>query len=300
MAYPVEGGAVSGGGAYELGAICTLNAIASGGYEFVNWKKNNVTVSNEPSYSFEVTGNAVYTAYFTQTINHYTVKVSVEPSGAGSVSGAGTYEEGITCTLTATPNPTYSFESWKENGIVVSTEPTYFFTVNRDRNFVATFSQGLFYTISASAGPNGAISPEGEVFVEPGEDKTFAMLPNSGCRIQKVLVDGMDVGPVESYTFRSVSENHSIMVQFSGLGLDNNVSLDLKVYPNPANDKITIQCQNMKQVSVFNLFGVQIESKNVNDDHTIISTCNLPQGTYILKVENNDGAIGYSRFVVVK
>jgi hypothetical protein len=198
------------------------------------------------------------------------------------------------------PNPTYSFVSWTENGIVVSTDDHYTFTVDRDRNLVAVFSQGLFYTISASAGANGTISPEGDVFVEPGEDKTFAMIPNSGCSVQKVVVDGVDVGPVESYTFRSVNSDHTIHVQFSGLGMDDNTTLDLKVYPNPAHDRINIQCQNMKQVSIFNLLGIQIERKDVNDDYTIISTCNLPLGTYILKVENVDGKIGYSRFVVDK
>ena len=300
MAYPVEGGAISGGGTYELGTTCTLNAIAAAGYEFVNWKKNNVVVSTEPSFSFEVTGNAVYMAYFTQTINHYTIAVNIEPSGAGSVSGVGTYEEGVTCTLTATPNPTYSFEGWKENGTVVSTEPSYSFTVTRDRNLVATFSQGQFFTISASAGPNGTISPDGDVLVQPGEDKTFTMIPNSGCLVLKVIVDGIDEGPLESRTFRNVNGSHTIRVEFSGLGLDDNANLELKTYPNPAHDKINIECPNMKQVSVFNLYGVQIERKNVNDDHAVLSTDNLPQGTYILKVENNDGRIGYTRFILMK
>ena len=136
--------------------------------------------------------------------------------------------------------------------------------------------------------------------VFPGEDKTFTMIPNSGCRVSNVLVDGLDVGPVESYTFRNVNGNHSIRVQFSGLGVDDNTTFDLKVYPDPANDKINIQCQNMKQVSIFNLFGVQIERKDVNDDHAVLSTDNLPQGTYILKVENNDGRIGYTRFILMK
>ena len=83
-------------------------------------------------------------------------------------------------------------------------------------------------------------------------------------------------------------------------GVDENSITELSVYPNPTQDKITIESPKMKHIAVFNLLGVQIESKDVNDDHTIISTCNLSQGTYILKVENNDGTIGYSRFVIVK
>lgn len=300
MAEPIEGGSVSGGGTYELGDDCILNAVATAGYEFVNWTLNGNQVSTEAMFSFTVTSNAVYVAHFNKLVNNYTVTVSLEPSSAGSVIGAGTYEEGTTCTLIAISNPTYSFVSWTENGAVVSTEDHFTFTVDRNRSFVAVFSQGLFYTITASAGANGTITPEGEIIVEPGVDKTFAIIPNNGSVVSKVLVDGIDVGPVESYTFRSVSANHSILAQFSGLSVDDNTTLDLKVYPNPANDIINIESQNMKRVSIFNLFGVQIESKDVNDDHAVFSTDNLSQGTYILKVESQEGRIGYTRFILIK
>lgn len=301
IAFPANGGTVRGGGTYEHGVTCTLSATANNGYSFMNWTDSNGNqVSTEDNYSFTVTGNVFYRANFSQNVNTYNITAVANPSNGGTIFGTGTYENGALCTLTATASSGFSFVNWSENGEIVSTEANYTFTVNCERSFVAEFSQGLFYTISASAGANGTISPEGDVMVLPGEDKTFTMLPNSGCRIQRVLVDGIDVGPVESYTFRSVNENHSIRVQFSGLGVDDNVSLDLKVYPNPANDIINVESPNMKQVLVFNLFGIQIESKDVNDDHTIISTYNLSQGTYILKVKNKNGDIGYSRFVIVK
>ena len=301
MADPVEGGSVSGGGTYELGATCTLNAVAATDYEFVKWSKDGSTVSTETSFSFPVTSNAVYVAHFNKLVNNYTVSVSLEPSqSAGSVIGAGTYEEGASCTLIAIANPTYSFVSWTENGAVVSTDDHFTFTVERNRSLVAVFSQGLFYTITASAEPNGTITPEGEIIVEPGQDKAFTIIPNEGCRVSKVLINGVDMGPLESYNFRNVHENGSIYAQFSGLGVDDNITLDLKVYPNPANNIINVESQNMKRVSIFNLYGVQIESKDVNDDRAIFSTDNLSQGTYILKVESQDGRIGYTRFILMK
>ena len=299
-ANPVEGGAVSGGGTYELGATCTLNAVAATGYEFVKWAQNGNAVSTEATFSFTVTSNAVYVAHFNKLVNNYTVAVSLEPSAAGSVIGAGTYEEGTSCTLIAMANPTYTFVSWTENGAVVSTDEQYTFSVERDRNLVAVFSQGLFYTITASAGGNGSITPEGEVMVNPGEDKTFAIIPNSGCRVSKVLVDGVDVGPVESYTFRSVNANHSIRAQFSGLGVDDNPMHELKVYPNPANEMLNIEGNDIKRIAVYDLLGVQLADKEINDDQAILPTSDFAQGTYILKVEFEDGSVGYSRFVVAR
>ena len=299
-AEPVEGGSVSGGGTYELGSNCTLNAVAAVGYEFSNWTLNGSQVSTDASFSFTVTGNAVYVAHFSKIVNHYSVSANVQPANAGSVIGAGTYEEGTSCTLIAIVNPTYTFVSWTENGAVVSTDEQYTFTVERDRNLVAVFSQGLFYTITATAGPNGTITPEGEVMVNPGEDKTFAIIPNSGCRVSKVLVDGVDVGPVESYTFRSVNANHSIRAQFSGLGVDDNPMHELKVYPNPANEMLNIEGNDIKRIAVFDLLGVQLADKEINDDQAILPTSNFAQGTYILKVEFEDGSVGYSRFVVAR
>ena len=298
IADPFEGGAVSGSGTYELGIQCVLNAFPAVGFEFVNWTtQDGNQVSTNAQFGFTVTSNAVYIAHFRRIVNHYTITASVEPDGAGSVIGAATFDEGDSCTLIAMPNPTYSFVSWTENGIVVSTDDHYTFTVDRDRNLVAVFSQGLFYTISASAGANGTISPEGDVFVEPGEDKTFAMIPNSGCSVQKVVVDGVDIGPVESYTFRSVNSDHTIHVQFSGLGVDDNTTLDLKVYPNPAKESLIVEGENMKRIAVFNLLGVQMASQEVNDNHTTLNIDGLTKGTYILKVEYADGTVGYMRFV---
>ena len=301
IAIPAAGGTITGGGTYEQGAICNLSASANNGYSFVNWTDSNGTLlTTSAEFSFTVTGNVIYLANFTQSVNTYNITASTFPDNGGTVSGEGAYEAGATCTLIATPNPTYTFMNWTENGIVVSTEDHYSFTVDRERNLVAVFSQGLFYTISAIAGVNGSISPEGDVMVQPGEDKTFTMIPNTGCRVSKVLVDGIDVGPIESYTFRSVNGNHSIRVQFSGLGVDDNCLPELKIYPNPANDKINIECPNMKRFSIFNVLGIPIISKDVNNDYAVVSTDEFPQGTYILKVENNERRIGYSRFVVVK
>ncbi len=299
-AEPVEGGSVSGGGTYELGSNCTLNAVAAVGYEFVNWTLNGSQVSTDASFSFTVTGNAVYVAHFSEIVNHYTVSANVQPANAGSVIGAGTYEEGASCTLIAIANPTYTFVSWTENGAVVSTDEQYTFTVERDRDLVAVFSQGLFYTITATAGPNGTITPEGEIIVEPGKDKTFAIIPNSGCRVSKVLVDGVDVGPVESYTFRSVNANHSIRAQFSGLGVDDNPMHELKVYPNPANEMLNIKGNDIKRIAVYDILGTLHYEKETKESNPSISLVGFTQGTYLLKVEFTDGSHGWSRFVIAR
>jgi subtilisin family serine protease len=72
------------------------------------------------------------------------------------------------------------------------------------------------YTITASAGANGAISPCGGVLVNGGASKTFTITPNGGYRVDAVIVDGVSNGVVTTYTFTNVTANHAISATFKG------------------------------------------------------------------------------------
>jgi hypothetical protein len=68
------------------------------------------------------------------------INVNANPTVGGSVNGGGSYQQGANCTLTATANEGYIFINWSENGEVISTNTTYSFTVNGNRNLVANFA----------------------------------------------------------------------------------------------------------------------------------------------------------------
>jgi hypothetical protein len=80
--------------------------------------------------------------------------------------------------------------------------------------FTAKTTTTSSYIISSSAGTGGSISPSGSVSVSSGSSRSFTITPNSRYRIRYVLVDGVSVGAVSSYTFSNVKANHTIKAYF--------------------------------------------------------------------------------------
>ena len=70
------------------------------------------------------------------------------------------------------------------------------------------------YTITASAGQGGSITPSGNVSVAENGNQKFTITPSEGYEIADVQVDGQSVGKVETYTIGDVNENHTIAATF--------------------------------------------------------------------------------------
>ena len=72
-----------------------------------------------------------------------------------------------------------------------------------------------YYTIKATAGAGGSISPSGNVSVREGRDQTFTITPDQGYAVSDVKIDGESVGVVTSYSFENVRKAHTIAVSFA-------------------------------------------------------------------------------------
>ena len=70
------------------------------------------------------------------------------------------------------------------------------------------------YGITAVAGEGGTITPAGITAVKPGESKEYKITANDGFEIENVIVDGVEVDAVSSYTFEKIQKDHEISVTF--------------------------------------------------------------------------------------
>ena len=223
-ATPANGGTVTGGGTYQQGQQCTVSAMASTGYTFTNWTENGNVVSTNASYSFTVTGNHTLVAHF--TAQTYTITAIAEPGDhAGGVEGGGTYTYGQSCTLTATPcTPPFIFVNWTKDGVQVSTNNTYTFTVTESATYVAHFVVETF-NVSAIANPAEGGLVTGGGSYNAGEVCVLEATANEGYDFVNWTENGLPVSADPTYSF-GVMGNHTFVANFEQQSFNVKVMID--------------------------------------------------------------------------
>lgn len=149
-------------------------------------------------------------------VEEYTITSSAGAGGSISPSGSFVFLGGESQEFIITPDTGYQIEYVILNGNIICTDPIVTITINANYSIHATFSL-IDYTITASADAGGSISPDGANFVPYGESLNFIITPNLGYAIEDVLVDLISVGPVTSYLFETVTENHTIHASFESI-----------------------------------------------------------------------------------
>ena len=155
------------------------------------------------------------------TVNQYTITYDL---AGGTVEGnPNTYTiETVAFTLKNPTKSGYTFTGWSGTGLdgennMTVTIPT---GSTGNRAYTAHWRYNgsghsySYYTIKATAGAGGSISPSGNVSVREGRDQTFTITPDKGYAVANVKIDGKSIGAVKSYTFENVSRTHTIEVIF--------------------------------------------------------------------------------------
>ncbi len=141
--------------------------------------------------------------------------------GTPSVGSMTTTNQKLSSLPSASRSGSYSFDGWytkKSGGTKITTDTEFPADTTVYAHWTYTGSGGSsgysYYTIKATAGTGGSISPSGNVSVREGRDQTFTITPDKGYAVANVKIDGKSIGAVKSYTFENVRRTHTIEVIF--------------------------------------------------------------------------------------
>lgn len=285
-----EGGTVTGQGWYWEGETCTLTATANSNYIFTGWLKNGEVVSTVPEYSFEVTEDASYEARFEW--NMVEIVTLVSPPETGTVTGQGSYEKGSVCTLTATPALKYSFLEWRKDGIAVSTEAVYSFTVTEEAEYEARFEQTA-YEIQVLTSPQGSGEVTGAGIYNKGETVTLAVTPNNDFRFSQWTENGMFLSNDTTYSFVVTKDRKIYANLVYNHGVDEHVQIVLSLHPNPVDDHLVVECsQPVHRCEILSVSGALVDSLDeINESSVEIGVYNLSSGLYLIRVTTDSCSV---------
>ena len=155
------------------------------------------------------------------TVHQYTITYDL---AGGTVEGnPDTYTiETVAFTLKNPTKSGYTFTGWSGTGldgennmtVTIPTGSTGNRTYTAHWRYNGSGHSYSYYTIKATAGAGGSISPSGNVSVREGRDQTFTITPDKGYAVANVKIDGKSIGAVKSYTFENVRRTHTIEVIF--------------------------------------------------------------------------------------
>jgi hypothetical protein len=223
----------------EAGKSYTARNLASGNAEQILWTNTTEKLTSEGvwvNFTADQNGSAFYNdgamvqflkleEYVPPTT--YDITVTVGANGSVSPNGTVTVEDGEDQAFVITADSGYRIDSVTVDGVSVgtfdNTSTTYTYTwenVAADGTLAVAFTPQV-WTITATAGANGSVTPAGAVSVTNGESQAFDVTAAAGYRIDSVLADGVSVGTfgntntTYTYTWENVAADGTLAVAFT-------------------------------------------------------------------------------------
>jgi hypothetical protein len=182
-----------GGGGNDTGTSATHAVTAFAGTIKLAWDAPTTNIDGTP-----LTDLAGYKIYYGPTSGSYTNTLDV---GNVTTSAVNNLTDGLTYYFTVSAYNSAGVESSFSNE-VSKTLPSTQLTLTA-------------FTVTATADIGGTITPAGTTGVNYGANQTFTIAPGAGYYVATVLVDGESTGAVTTYTFTSVTANHTIAATFA-------------------------------------------------------------------------------------
>ena len=219
VTYIITATAGPGGSLYPSGEVNvahgsdqTFDIVPDTGYHIVSTVAGGTYRGLVSSFTFtNVTQNLSINSTF--DINSYLLTIDSYGGDVIRTPNQLFIDYGETVTLEAIADANFTFTGW--SGDLSGNDNPVTFVMDGTKNIKANFYIDATYAVTASAGQNGAISPQGVTGVAYGEDITYTITPDPGYYIEDVVIDGVFRGGYSSYTFENVVEPHTINAQFT-------------------------------------------------------------------------------------
>jgi hypothetical protein len=218
---PIGSGRVIGGGidcpgdcAESItmpGTSIRLTAVPMEGYQLTYWTGD----VNSPDNPIVITMDAHRNVIANFSIHSYTITATSNLGGAISPSASVTVNYGASQTFFILPSTGYHVTDVTVDGVSVGAVTVYTFNNVTANHIIEAFFGINQYTFTATAGPDGSISPSGYITVNHWGSQTFTVTPHSGYHIADIKVDGLSVGAVTTFTFDNITSDHTIEASFA-------------------------------------------------------------------------------------
>ena len=338
------------GAIYDLSSIVIRNYVDNNRYYRYNIEvsaddntysviasktNNNIATNAGDSYTVSATGRYIrvnmtynsanvgvhiadFRAYGILHSNNNSYSISSSSGAGGTINplGSATLQQGTNMAYSITANSGYRIEDVKVDNISVGPVSNYIFNnISANHTIAATFTP-VTYTITATAGSGGSISPSGIITVEYDSSQTYTITPNNGYRIEDLKIDNISVGPLSNYIFNNITANHTIAVTFSAVLNTYTISATAGTggFINPAGI-VSVDSGSNRTYSITPNIGYRIEDvkvdnisvgpvsnyifNNITANHTIAATF-TPVTYTITATAGSGGSINPSGIITVE
>jgi len=295
-------GTVTGSGTYDYGTTATLTATPNTGYGFRGWSDGN---TSNPR-NLVVTGDISLTANFsddTSAITEYTVTLTVNDPAMGTLSDyGGTYAEGSTIVVTATPNAGYHFVNWSDN----NTDNPRTFIVNSDITLQANFAQN----VDSTAVLNIVVEGNGYVTVNGTESSIYRGRLGDVVTLVAEAYEGAafrgwsDGSTDATRSFTLTENNTTLTATFGSVGIDAVATASCTLYPNPAKGATTVSVTGISgkvRIAVLDLSGREVLAETLEcsaDCEKTLDIEGLAEGAYFVRITSEQTAPMVKKLIV--
>lgn len=210
---PDNGGTVHGSGIVEEGGYRVISAAPHNGFVFDGWFLDGKKVSSNSQFVVDnLYSNRTYTAVFKPVSCR--VNVTVNNHNAGTATESRTVKYGESITLEAVAKDGYQFDSWTENGNIISTDAKLVLhTIKESRNLTAVFSQNK-YTLSLNSSPENTGILTGQGTYDRGSSARITAVPTQDYHFAGWTENGMVVSTNWDFTISNITRDMHLTAVF--------------------------------------------------------------------------------------